>query len=55
MEQKHEPCKELPSMDDLDDSVSKDVEPNIIESASDVGIEYYTYILSIMIERLNCS
>lgn len=50
-----EALPELPSMDDSDDSVSKDVEPNIIESASDLGIEYYTYIMSIMIERLNCS
>lgn len=42
-------------MDDLDDFVLKDVEFNIIESVFDVGIEYYIYILSIMIERLNCS
>lgn len=31
-------------MDDLDDSVSKDVEPNIIESASDLAWVLYIYI-----------
>lgn len=29
---------ELPAMDDFDDSVSEDVEPDTIESASDSGI-----------------